>query len=394
MKVVGKSVYEKSFIIGSGIRCLDFNDTYLSKEPAHPSDNIAPLLALHLEGHGSQEDLIYAIALAYQIQCWLCDVTSLRKEGWDHVSYLPISVACGTSKLLRLDIESTRNAIALAAVSAASLRKTRVGTLSEWKGLSASNSAMNGLFAVILAKAGITGPYEVFEGGHGFFHQFSDKHFATNEAGFALSLLKARACPDEILRTYIKFRPIEYHIQAVADAIVDLESQVFDIDKIQSIEIQTYEAAVSIVGGDKAKWHPKTRETADHSIPYISAIILHHGDITLDHFSAEVIQNTLWARLMDKVTIKENAEFTKCYGESFPVEICIKIQGGQDLVKRVDYPRGHYKNPMTDKEIEEKFWSLSKTTINSYSYEDRVGMRSICVDNCFDLMFRYLLSKS
>lgn len=353
------NLMNKTFIIGAGIRYLDFNDTYLAKEPAHPSDNISALLSLAVEKNCNGKDLISAIALAYEIQCRLCDAGSLRKQGWDHVAYIPISAACGASKLLGLNLEKIRNAIALAATSGASLRQTRVGMLSEWKGLTAGNSAQSGLWAALLARAGISGPSEIFEGKHGFLNQVLRKDFDKNFYNF----LDEKPAPKKISETYIKFHPVEYHIQAVAEAVLNLRKEhswagkTGNIDKITVI---TYEAAASIVGGDKSKWDPHTRETADHSIPYIVAAALINGKIWLDQFTEQKIKDKKLKPLMNKVEIVENPVFTQMYGKAFPAMIEIKSNSGKIICKRVDFPKGHPGNPMNNTEIEKKFYKLFK----------------------------------
>src|SRR5262249_30236530 len=145
-----------------------YNDTYLSKEPAHPSDNLAAVLAVGdaLKVYG--EDLIVAAALAYEVQCRLCDAASLRKHGIDHVTYGAISSGLAAVKLIRLDVKRTTQAVGIAGVCNVALRQTRSGELSEWKGCAFANAARNGVFAATLAAEGLTGPAPIFEGDLGF----------------------------------------------------------------------------------------------------------------------------------------------------------------------------------------------------------------------------------
>lgn len=365
-----------TFINGSGIRYLDYNDTYLSLEPAHPSDNIAALLAFAEEKKSTAREFITAVALAYEIQCQLCDAASLRKNGWDHVTYLPISVACGASKLAKFNIEQTRNAIALAIAMGVYTRQTRVGELSEWKGLAAANAAYNGLRAVKLTEAGISGPRKIFEGKYGFRPQlFRTSDFKENFYRF----LEEKPAPKKILDTYIKNWPIEYHIQAVVEKILNLRKdypEIIDIDSIILIEIETYEAALSIVG-DEPKWNPRTRETADHSIPYCVARALLDGKIDLNSFMEEKINDPNIKKLINKIILKENADFTALYGKSFPVEIKIVTKipdtdiGARIIYSRpIYYPKGHPRNPLTDEELERKFMELTDGLGNAPRYEN------------------------
>src|SRR5438132_5062249 len=153
-----------TFVNGLLIRYLDFNDTYLSLEPAHPSDNLAPVLAVGETAGASGRDLITAAVLAYEIQCRLCDAASLRKHGWDHVTYGAISSAIAACKLLGLDAAKTTHAIGMAGVANTALRQTRTGELSMWTGCPFANAARNGVFAALLAAEGMTSPAPILEG--------------------------------------------------------------------------------------------------------------------------------------------------------------------------------------------------------------------------------------
>src|SRR5436309_3581132 len=165
----GKSSVEwATFVNGLLIRYLDFNDTYLSLEPAHPSDNLAPVLSVGESVGASGPDLIIAAVIAYEIQCRLCDAASLRKHGFDHVTYGAISSAVAACKLLNLDPVRTAHAVGLAGVANTALRQTRSGELSMWKGCAFANAARNGVFAALLAAEGLTGPAPIFEGELGF----------------------------------------------------------------------------------------------------------------------------------------------------------------------------------------------------------------------------------
>ncbi|HMP60126.1 MAG TPA: MmgE/PrpD family protein, partial [Gemmatales bacterium] len=153
-----------TFVNGLLIRYLDFNDTYLSKEPAHPSDNLAAVLAVGEYAKNTGKDLLTAAVLAYEIQCRLCDASSLRKNGIDHVTYGAISSALAAAKLQQFDAVKTYHTVGLAGVCNAALRQTRAGEMSMWKGAAFANAARNGVFASLLAGEGYTGPAPIFEG--------------------------------------------------------------------------------------------------------------------------------------------------------------------------------------------------------------------------------------
>src|SRR3954465_4914242 len=147
-----------AFANGCGIRYFDFNDTYLSKEPAHPSDNISAALAIAESMGAGGREVITAIALAYEVQCRLCDAASIRARGWDHVTYGAFSTALESAKLMKLDPEKTRHAVNIAGVASAALGQGRVGELSHWKVVAFGNAARYGVYSALLARAGMTGP--------------------------------------------------------------------------------------------------------------------------------------------------------------------------------------------------------------------------------------------
>src|SRR6476620_1604303 len=157
-----------AFANGCGIRYFDFNDTYLSKEPAHPSDNISAALAVAESVGASGRELITAIALAYEVQCRLCDAASIRARGWDHVTYGTFSTAVAAAKLMKLDPKNTRHAVNIAGVAGAAMRQARVGELSHWKGVAFANAARHGVFSALLARGGMKGTGASFEGQMGF----------------------------------------------------------------------------------------------------------------------------------------------------------------------------------------------------------------------------------
>src|SRR5207247_8931793 len=135
---------------------------------AHPGYSISGAVAGAEAEHAGGREFIVAIALAYEVQCRLCDTASLRARGWDHVTYGAFSTALASARLMLLDMERTRHALGIAGVASAALRQSRVGELSHWKGCAFANAARHGVFAALLAREGMTGPAPIFEGEQGF----------------------------------------------------------------------------------------------------------------------------------------------------------------------------------------------------------------------------------
>lgn len=359
-----------AFSNGVHFRYLDYNDTYLSKEPAHPSDNLAAVLAIAEPFGASGQDIITAAVLAYEIQCRLCDAANIRARGWDHVTYGSFSTSLAAGKLLGLTEEELTHAQGLAGVPNNALRQTRVGMLSHWKGCAFANASRNGVFAALLAKHGMTGASEVFEGEMGFWKQVSGE--------FTLDTFGGNGTPFMINETYIKYYPAEYHSQSAIDAALQLRFQIDNPDNIAKITIETFNAAVEIIGGEPEKWRPTTRETADHSLPYCVAVALTEGKVTLESFDDAHLQNESLLALVQKIEVKGDAELNKRYPEGIPNRITITTDGGATYTHEVTFPRGHARNPMTDAEVESKFRVLSEPLLSQSKITE-------ILDRCWNL---------
>jgi 2-methylcitrate dehydratase len=340
-----------AFANGAMVRYLDYNDTYLSLEPAHPSDNIPACFAAAEAAGADGRALIAAIAAAYEVQCRLCDAASIRARGWDHVTYGCFSTALAAGKLMGLDVDRLEQAVNLAGVNAAAIRQTRVGQLSMWKGCAFANAARNGVFAACLASCGMTGPDEIFEGPMGFWKQVSGP-FEMDVEGWGP--------PSMILQTSIKYWPAEYHSQSAIDAALSMREQLGDPGEILAVKISSFDAAVDIIGSETEKWHPTSRETADHSMPYCVAAALLDGEVGLEQFSLERIGRADVHDLMQKITVVRNPDLTARYPEGIPNRLEITTSTGDTLVREVTYPRGHARNPMTDEEVVTKYQALAR----------------------------------
>jgi 2-methylcitrate dehydratase len=339
-----------TFVNGLLIRYLDYNDTYLSLEPAHPSDNLAAVLSVGESAGSKGQDLITAAVLAYEIQCRLCDAASLRRRGWDHVTYGAISSAVAACRLLALDAVRTTHAISVAGVCNTAMRQTRSGELSMWKGCAFANAARNGVFAALLAAEGLTGPAPIFEGELGFMKLLTGP--------FTLAPLGGGGRPFMITGTYIKFWPAEYHSQSAIDAALQLRPEVRGIRNVESIDIHTFDAAVDIIGKDPEKWRPKTRETADHSLPYCTAVALADGDVTDAQFEPKRFTDPELIDLVGRIKVHRDAALSARYPRGIPNRLTVTLKNGKQLIREVEFPRGHAGNPMSDAEVEQKFRRL------------------------------------
>jgi len=341
-----------AFVNGILIRYLDFNDTYLSKEPAHPSDNLAAVLAAGEMSGSAGTELISAAVVAYEVQCRLADAWSIRSQGWDHVCYGAFSTALGAGKLLGLDVPSLVHAQGISGVAHMAMRQTRAGELSMWKGAAFANASRNGVLAAMLAAEGMTGPAPIFEGEMGFFAEVAHGEFDLPDLG------GRRGAGYMLPRTYIKNWPAEYHSQSAIDAALQIREQIGDPASIDHVLIETFDVAVEIIA-DPEKWHPKTRETADHSLPYCVAVALQDGKVGLEQFSEDRIGDPTLLDLVSRVEVEEDADLSRRYPASTPNRIKVTTRSGESVAREVEFPRGHSGNPMTDDEVEDKFRRLA-----------------------------------
>ncbi len=362
----GKNVFyeEAAFANGALVRYLDFNDTYLSLEPAHPSDNIAPLIACAQAYEKTGLDLILAIAIAYEIQCQLCDGASLRAKGIDHVTYGPFSTVSGAASLIDLDTEQLENALNISGVCNIATRQTRVGEMSMWKACAFSNAARQGLFAARLASEGMTGPAPIFEGTRGFETLVSGP--------IDLKLPSSGEPPKKILETYIKPYPVEYHAQSAVKAAVELHKEGLRLEQIQDVVIYTHGASYQIIGSEPEKWRPTSKETADHSLPYCTAIALRDGNVTDESFHKKNYRDSQMLRFMKKIKVVEDPKYTNDYPRSFGNRLEINLISGKKIVKEVLHPLGHPKNSMKDEDIFNKWRTLAEPHMGKDKIESQI----------------------
>ncbi len=343
-----------AFANGVMVRFLDYNDGYMGLEPGHPSDNIPACLAVAQAEQTGGEDLIAAIVLAYEIQMRLQDAASLNKKGWDHVNYINVSAAAAAGKLMKLDVDGIEQAINIALSGHLALRQVRSGTLSDWKGCSAANAARNALFAAQLARQGMTGPAPIFEGAMGFEKQVTGElaldvdAFGTLENGdFA------------IRRSLTKTFPTNGELHTAVWAAIDLRERVGDLAGIESIRIETSEFNQRVLADGADKWRPRTRETADHSLPYNVARALLDGDITLDSYSPAKIAEPAAQALMDKTTVTVDPALTALFPKHLANRVIVTPYGGEPLVSEVISGPGSVETPMTDAAFENKFRKMA-----------------------------------
>ena len=343
------------FANGVMVRYLDCNDSYFSPGGGHPSDMIPAAFAFADCAAADGRAIITAITLAYEVFCRIAD--QVPANPWDQGIFSVIGAACAAGKVLGLDEEQMGNAISLAAVPNVPLRVTRMGELSMWKGCAAAAATRAGIFAAQLAAEGMTGPGAPFEGRSGLWEQ---------AIGYPVAIAALGGdddnSPFRIADTIFKYYPSQIHTQAPIDLAIRLHHRL-NLDDIAAIKIQSYQSAVSSASTEPEKWDPKTRETADHSIPFLTAVGLRDGAVTPATFAPDRIADPALRAIIGKMRIEENPDFTARYPTEYNCRIEVIKRNGQTEVAATGHPKGHGQNPLTDAEVDAKFRRLAVPTI-------------------------------
>ncbi|MCS7064754.1 MAG: MmgE/PrpD family protein, partial [Fimbriimonadales bacterium] len=167
--------------------------------------------------------------------------------------------------------------------------------------------------------------------------------------------------PFMINETYIKYFPVEYHAQSAVWAALALREQLGgDLASVEAVEIDTFEASYSIIGSEPEKWTPKSRETADHSLPYIVGVALVDGRVDLDSFDESRYTDPELLAFVSKIRVRHDAALDAGYPAGIPNRITLRLRDGHMLTAENTFPRGHARNPMSDEEVEAKFRRLTE----------------------------------
>jgi 2-methylcitrate dehydratase len=339
-------------------RYLDFNDTSHTRDSGHPSDMIPAMLSTAEYCGCNGRSAITGIIVAYEIMDRLGEVCGLTQIGFDYTTYVAIGSAAGAGSILGISESQMANAIALAASSFIGLLQIRVGHLSMWKGCASGNASRNGVFAAMIAARGMTGPIEAFRGPSGFLCLLT-------RGDVELQAFGGPEKPFMVEMSKFKNYPSDYECQCAVNPAIELHQFLKDrIGEIEKIVVYGYKFAINVATDSRDKWDPRTRETADHSLPYLVAVALIKGDVWLDDFEEKNYRNPERLALMKKIEVREDEEFTRDYPESYRFSIEVMLRSGEKFVRDVRYAKGHPKNPLTDDEIETKFRKLSREVMS------------------------------
>ena len=344
---------------GALVRHFDFNDSYFARGDAcRPSDNFAAVLAAAELAHADGPTLLAALAVAYQVQCRLCDAAPVRQRGFDYTTHLAYSVAAGVARALSFDARRAANAIAISGAALNALRVTRTGTLSMWKGMAAPFAASAATQAALLAQRGITGPAELLEGNKGFMQAVTGPFVVDwSREGF-----------DRIERTNVQRYTGEVHSQTAIEAALSLQrANGFVADDIATVEVEVSDVAHRTIGGGEEgdKTLVFTKEDANNSLPYLIAVAFIDHVVTPAQCAARRVQRADVQALLCRVTVRTRDAFSRRSPAELPARVVVPLHDGRVMASELSDYHGFHTRPYTWDDALVKFTALAESRLSA-----------------------------
>ncbi|MGI9102076.1 MAG: MmgE/PrpD family protein [Terriglobales bacterium] len=336
------------------VRCMDYNDIYWKQDPAHPSDIIPAALACCERAGGDGRELIVGIVLGHEFECRFCEAAlpGIRERGWHHATLTAFVSPIVAGRALHLTAEQIQHAIGISASRQATLGAVTAGKLTMMKNTVDPLATQSGVLAALMAEKGYTGPEHVVDGKEGLTHCLG--------ADWKLDVLTEGLGQSwRITQCGMKFFPTEALTHAPISAVLDLVRE-HDLkpEQVEKVHIRSLARAADILS-DPSKYDPHTKETADHSLPYVTAAALVDRQVTPAQFTPEKIMDPRIREQLHKVEVVGDPEIEKVFPALQRVIVTIRTTSGQEFTKQLDYPKGDPRNPLSDAEIEEKFAALA-----------------------------------
>ena len=342
------------------IRVMDYNDIYWKQDPSHPSDIIPAAIACAERAGGSGRDLIVGIALAYEIEQRLCEISfpGIREIGWHHATLTAVAAPIAAARMLGLDAERMQHAVGISASRHCTTGSVTAGKLTMMKNTVDPLATQSGVLAALLAEQGYTGPEHVLDGKEGFSHVFSsDWRFDILTEGLGATW--------RILGCGMKYFPTEALTHAPISATLDLVTE-HDLapEAIETVTIYSLARAADILA-DPSKYDPRTKETADHSLPYVIAAAIADRQVTPVQFTDHKIMDATIRAQLNKVKVIADADIEAAFPALQKVRVVVDTVDGRRFEKSLDYPKGDPRNPLTDAEVATKFDALAEPFLSA-----------------------------
>jgi 2-methylcitrate dehydratase len=341
------------------VRVMDYNDIYWQQDPSHPSDIIpAALACCERQGTGGEE-LIVGIVLGHEFEMRLCEAAfpGIRERGWHHATLTAFVAPIVAGRALRLPWEKIQHAIGISASHHCTLGAVTAGKLTMMKNTVDPMATQAGVMGALLAEKGYSGPEHVIDGKEGLVHCMGPE--------WRLELLTEGLGESwRIERCGMKAFPTEALTHAPISAVLKLiQENDLQPEDIERVHIRSLARAADILA-DPSKYDPHTKETADHSLPYVIAAAIVERQVTPAQFEPNKIMDPRIRGQLEKVEVTADPDIEAAFPELQRVIVTITTTRGDELTEQLDYPKGDPRNPLTDQEIEEKFDALAAPVLS------------------------------
>ena len=342
------------------IRCMDYNDIYWKQDPSHPSDIFpAAIAGCERAGSGGKE-LLVGLVLGHEFEMRLCEAAfpGIRERGWHHATLTAFVSPIVAGRALRLSWEQIQHAIGISASRHCTLGAVTAGKLTMMKNTVDPLATQSGVLAALLAEKGYSGPEHVIDGKEGLTHVFGPE--------WKLGLLTDGLGESwRITQCGMKAFPTEALTHTPISAVLDLvKTNDLHPEQVEKIQIRSLARAADILS-DPSKYDPHTKETADHSLPYVIAAALVERQVTPAQFTMAKILDLKIREQLRKVEVVADPEIEKVFPALQRVIVNINTTDGRSFSKQLDYPKGDPRNPLTDQEVEEKFAALADGVLSN-----------------------------
>jgi len=333
------------------IRAMDYNDIYWKNDPSHPSDIIPAALAPAEREGLSGKDLIVGIVIAYELEMRLCLAADpgIREVGWHHASLTQFVSPLVAGRMLGLSEDELVAACGISGSSHFTLGGVVAGHLTNMKNTADPMATEAGVRAALLAKTGYSGPEEVFEGKEGVFEVIGNVAWSPDKILGGLG--------EEFLITECGYKafPTEALTHQPITAVLELLSENrIDPSKVESVLVETTTRGADILS-DPSKYEPRTKETADHSLPYCIAVAIVKGNVLPSDFTDEALTDRRVWDLLSKIEVVANEEIDRLFPAVKRAIVTIKTADGRSFTKVEDHAKGRAERPLTDTELIDKF---------------------------------------
>ena len=355
------------FINGSLLRCYDYNDFYVGdRNSGHPSDMVAGVIALGEWVRASGEDVLVALAVGYEVVGAVFDAFSTAPRGWDYTNLTAIGAVAACARMLDLDVDQAREAFGINATQhfasdeVESCELNRRGDLTLWKRFNGTDAVRNAVQSCFLAKAGVEAPVRPFTGANGFIAKLANKHDPLPV--LQERLVKSRSL-SRIAETYVKLWPVGSMAQSAIRAALEARAQVSDLSGIKEVRVFSEEGAYEhFIEMRQDPYHPISRETADHSMPYIVGSAVLDGYIGIDSFDLDRVMEPRRQKFVaETVKVTSDASLgAKADGKlsrasrGYLSRVEIELADGSVVHGAAKPFPGHPKAPFTDEDIAQK----------------------------------------